>query len=199
MDDDKLNLVRPLLTVKELEAYQKHVDSGKPKLHPDKASQFFSLYLQGYQTADIVKMNPGFDLGVVVRARVDFGWDAQKEQYGKNLMDSVRQNVEKTTLEAAQFAADGMAVFRRLAGDHFRKYLQTGDARDLGPFADMNLKHYKEFVDLFMKATGQDTSAKQRVTGEVTHYHVADGSSPQTIDSTVSHEQLLELLSSGQK
>jgi hypothetical protein len=126
--------------------------------------------LQGYSVSDLVKQNPNYGslgLGLIVRARIECNWDEEREKYIQSLMSSVRQTVEKVTLESIQFASDGMAVFHRLAGDRFKKYLQTGDASTLGDFRDMSFKNYKDFVELLQKVTGQDIQ-KQRAEITVT-------------------------------
>lgn len=149
-----------LLSPQEVEALRKARASGESaRLSPQAAAQLFSLYLQGYSVSDLVKQNPNYGslgLGLIVRARIEYNWDEEREKYIQSLMSSVRQTVEKVTLESIQFASDGMAVFHRLAGDRFKKYLQTGDVSTLGDFRDMSFKNYKDFVELLQKLTGQD-------------------------------------------
>lgn len=71
-------------------------------------------------------------------------------------MTQVQAAVTKSTLEGLQFASDGMAVFHRLVGDKFRRYLQTGDPKDLGDMENMGFKTYKDLVELLQKLTGQE-------------------------------------------
>jgi hypothetical protein len=166
----------------ELEEYNKALKGHPLSLHT--SAQFFLLYLQGYSVADIVKVNPSFGslgLGLVLRARIDHGWDLQKEQYVASLMTQVRETVQKTQLEAIRFASDGMAVYHKMVGDKYRRYLQTGNLEDLGDLAYMSFKQYKEFAELTLKLTGQKVD-KQEISGHVTHTHVTD-SGPETVEA----------------
>jgi hypothetical protein len=157
-----------LLNEKELAAYRKYAESAKPALSPSTAAQFYALFLQAYTCEDILNQNPALGLGIIVKARIEHDWDLQRDQHTKVLMESVGTMVKKATLESIQFAHDGMAVFHRLAGTRFKKYLQTGEERDLGDWKDMSFKTYREFVELIQKLTGQDVS-KQQMSGEIRH------------------------------
>jgi hypothetical protein len=125
------------------------------------------LYLQGYGLEEIQRANPGFKLGILVKARIDNEWDRLKREYIETLMLSTRETVLKAQLEAVRFAADGMVVHQKLLGDAFRKYLQTGNEADLGSHKDqINIRNYKEYASLFMQLTGQDKKAQ--VSGDLT-------------------------------
>lgn len=129
------------------------------KLSPQTAAQFFGLFLSGYSTYQIYKQNPNFGVngwGLIVKARIEYDWDIEREKYIKSLMDQTRQAAEKSVLEGIQFASDGMAVFHKMMGGRFRRYLQTGNEEELGDFKDMTFRSYREFVDLLQKLTGTD-------------------------------------------
>lgn len=155
-----------LLSEAELDAYRKYVESGKPALSPTTAAQFYALFLQGYSTSEILKHHPALGLGIIVRARIDYDWDFQRDEYVRQLMTGVQATVQKSTLEAIQFASDGMAVFHRLAGKRFKEFLQTGDEKVLGDWKDLSFRTYKDFVEMLMRLTGQDD---KKVSGTVRH------------------------------
>jgi len=167
---DSLDKTTPSLTPEEqgaLELYQNGTD-GSVGLAPSTSAQFLQLYLQGYTTKEIQKLNPGFKLGLIVKARIEHGWDRQKSEYIDTLMTQTRESVQKTQLEAIRFASDGMAVHQRVLGDAFRRYLQTGDTEELGPHKDqITIRNYKEYVALMLQLTGQD--GKKQVSAEITH------------------------------
>lgn len=119
---------------------------------------------------EIAKLNVGFDVGAIVKAKVDLSWDEQRQKYMEDLSDSVRQAAAKASLETIHFASDALSVFHKLAGQKFRRYLQTGNEAELGDFSKMGFKTYKDFVELLMKLTGQDINKKQ-VVGQVLHTH----------------------------
>jgi hypothetical protein len=179
--ETKLTLVEreKALTAKELEAYHKYQESGKPPLAASTAANFFQLYLRGHTCEEIAAQNPAFGLGIIVKAKVDFDWDRQRDEHVQNLLDNIRQVVQTSQLEAVQFVAEGMAVYQKLAGDKFKRYLQSGTVEDLGDFKDISFKTYKDLLELLLKLTGQD--ATKKVQGVVEHRHsveaglVADG------------------------
>lgn len=162
-----------VLTPQELEAYRKYVEANKPPLAGSTSTQFFQVFLQGHTCEEIARLNPSFGLGIIVRARVDFDWDRQRDEHIQHLLDNIRSVVQTTQLEAVQFVAEGLAVYRKMAGSKFQKYLQSGKEEDLGDFKDMSFKTYKELLELLLKLTGQETTTK-KVQGVVEHRHTVE-------------------------
>lgn len=160
------------LTPRELEAYRKYMESGKAPLAASTATNFFQLYLQGHSTEEIAKLNPAFGLGIIVRARVEHDWDRLRKEHVEHLLDNIRQVVQTTQLEAVQFVAEGLAVYRKMAGEKFQRYLQSGKIEDLGDFKDMSFKTYKDLLELLLKLTGQEPAKK--VQGVVEHRHTVE-------------------------
>jgi len=148
-------------------------------------------------------MNPGFGLGIIVKARVEDGWDLRKEQYTDELYRGIAQKVQQTQTEAVGFAVDAMAAFHKMAGGHFRKYLQTGDKEDLGPYKDYSFRSYQEFVNLALKLTGQEGGPKKAQ--PAVHVHVNDspakvvGSSSTMIPVTATDSDTLEFLANNKE
>lgn len=164
-----------LLHPRELEAYKKYLDDRKPPLSPSTVANLFSLYLQGQSCEEIAALNPGFGIGAIVRARVDHEWDKLRDEHITHLMENARLTAHAAQLDAIRFIAEGLAAYRKLAGDKFKRFLQTGDEKDLGGFKDMSFKMYKELLELLFKLTGQDTPT-QKVVGNVVHTHTVDPS-----------------------
>ena len=151
MSPEQIERASRLLNERESEALRRLGEAADRRLSPASAAQFFSLFLQGYGTEEIARQNPalgGQGLGLIVRARLEYDWDAEREKHTRDLMSATRLALEKATLDGIQFASDGMAVFHRMVGDRFRKYLQTGDSDHLGDLKDMSLRTYRAFVDL---------------------------------------------------
>lgn len=161
-----------VLTPRELEAYRKYVADNKPPLAASTAANFFALYLQGHSCEEIAKLNSSFGLGIIVKARIDFDWDQQRLDHAKRLLDDIRQVVQTTQLEAVQFVAEGLAVYRKMAGEKFQKYLQSGKIEDLGDFQNMTFKNYKDLLEMLLKLTGQEQPKK--VQGFVEHRHTVE-------------------------
>lgn len=161
-----------VLTPKELEAYRKYLESGKPPLALSTSNSFFALFLNGHTCEEIAKLNPGMGLGIVVRARVDFDWDKQREEHIQGLLGNIRQTVQKTQLEGIRFVSDAITAYQKLAGEKFQRYLQTGKVEELGDLKEMSFKTYKDLLELMMKLTGQTQEQK------VTHHHKVESAKP---------------------
>lgn len=167
--------VEQYLTPTESEAYRKYVEAGKPSLSPTTSAEMLRLFLLGHSCEEIAKLNPGFGLGIIVKARIEHKWDQHKEEHLDALLGDVRRLVQQTQVESVRFVADAMAAFQKMAGEKFQRYVQTGDITHLGDFKDMGFKQYKDLLEMLQKLTGQETQKK--VGGEITHRHVVQESS----------------------
>lgn len=166
MKSDTLALSLSRLSPQEREAYQKYMDAGKPPLSPHVEVQLYALYLNGKGCEEIVRLNPNFTLGMVVRARVEHFWDYKRDAHIAGMLDTVRERVQQTQLEAVNFACDLLSATHKFQGDKLKKYLQTGNPEELSGLGNnLSLKVYKETVELLLKLTGQDKIQK----GEILH------------------------------
>jgi hypothetical protein len=161
--------LKPLdgLSQDERKAYEKHVSENKPPISPKTAAEFFELYLAGSSCSEIVRLNPGFGLGLVVRARIDHDWDARKAAYLDTLYQRTQEKYQRAQLEAIDFVADSMSVYRKLWGDRFKKFLQTNNPEDLHEYKDMSIKQYQVFTEMLLKMTGQDNPKQPMQIAEV--------------------------------
>ncbi len=164
----------PHLTEKEATELRFVVKAQQPVLGKALAEQLSNLFLQGLGCSEIHKANPTLSLGQIVRARVDYGWDGMREEYLRGLLSKARDVAQQAAMEGAQFVSLHMAAYQKLHGDRFRKYLQTGNAEDLGDSITLlTPSGYKAAVDMLLKVTGQDKV--QRVTGKIEHTVMAAG------------------------
>jgi hypothetical protein len=111
-----------------------------------------------------------------------------------NLTRQTAQAVTLTQLESIRFSTDAIAVFHKLMGDKFKKYLRSGNEEELGDFAKMNIKDYKGFINLFMQLTGQDPDKKPQL-AEITHKHEMVETKKEAIDVTPT--SILDMLENG--
>lgn len=158
-----------VLSADEQKAYAKYLQEKRPPLSPKTASELFELFLNGSTCQEIAALNPGFGLGIIVRARVDFGWDEKREEYLTNLYQKAREKVQKNQLEAVDFVGNAMAVYHKLWNTKFKKFLQTGNESELGDFKSMTPAQYKSICELLLKLTGQENVTKSKVSGEIVH------------------------------
>jgi hypothetical protein len=80
------------------------------------------------------------------------------------LFEGVRERVEQVQMESVLFTTDLLSSANKMFGDKLKKYIQTGDERELGALKVDSLKQYRDAVDLLLRLTGQ--SNKVEVTGE---------------------------------
>lgn len=194
MGNDRTEMIKSRLSPAELKAYEDY--AGKPSLAPSVQMQLYQLYLNGKSCDEIVRLNPNFNLGMVVRARVENLWDEKREAHIAQLLEGVRERVQQAQLEAVNFACDLLSAVHKLQGDKLKKYLQTGNAEELeGLGGNLSLKTYKDVIELLLKLTGQDKDNKKQVTGEVLHKHTveaAPGKPPSLTPSKAA--KILELI-----
>jgi hypothetical protein len=191
MDPAEIAIIKAKLTSNENQAYEKYIESqGKP-LAFSVQLQFYELFLSGSNCEEILRLNPAFPLGAIVKARIEGGWDTRREQYMAVMLDSVRERVQQTQLEAIYFAADLLSAAHKLHGDKLKKFKQTGNVEELGTLRIDSLKAYKEAVELLLKLTGQDKDSK--VKGEVLHRHTVE--QPVPVENTsLTPEQAAKVL-----
>jgi hypothetical protein len=161
-------VVESRLSHREEAAYRANLKAKEPPLSPDKQSQLFELYLRGTSLEQIARVNsPHLKLGHVVRASVEGGWWERRELYVQGMLDGLRGRVQQVQGEAVDFLADFLAVFHKLYGDRFKRFLQTGDEKELGGMMPTNLGQYRVLLELMLKATGQ--GEKKTIGGVVQH------------------------------
>lgn len=164
------------ITQRELDAYRMEISRHIAPLSPGTAANLYALFLRGITCDEIQRLNPGLNLGIIIRARIDNDWDAQKALYLKQLLEGVRERVKQAELEAIEYALHRMAAEHKFKGDKLKKFLQTGNPEDLNgiEIAGMSARGYKEAVENLLKITGQGPTNKQQISGDVFHHHVMD-------------------------
>lgn len=154
------------LNEREERAYQFHMEAfraGKEyALAPTVEAGLFELFLNGVPLEDIQRLNRGYRLGQIVRSAVEGGWHERKRDYTKKLMEAVEPRVQQVQSEAVAFASDLLAAAHKQHGDRLRRFLQTGDEKDLGDFSLSDLGKYAKGVELLLKLTGQDGAPKRK-------------------------------------
>jgi hypothetical protein len=145
-----------LLSPEEARAYRIYLKKNDPPLAPRIQAELFSLYLNGSSTEEIAALNPNFNLGMIVRAKVDGLWDLRRQEHLDHLLSTVKDRALQVQLESVVLTSDMLASANKMFGNKFKKFLQTGDDKELGTLKIDSLKQYRDAVDLFMKLTGQD-------------------------------------------
>jgi len=172
--EDPLEFLSP----KENHAYQYFLtrkdrkESMYAPIAPDAAAKLFGLYLNGLTLTEIWEQNQHFSLGQVVNSAVTDRWDLLKGDYNKRLLEQVSERAVLAQAEGVNFVVNMLTAAHKLHGEKAKKYLQTGKIEDLGPMAAMNVKSYKDLVELLQKLTGQENTTTSKVEGSVVHSHV---------------------------
>lgn len=194
-DEKKDSVVRVESHLNEREevALQQHLKAREPGLSPTLQAEMFELYLKGATLEEIARVNKGIRLGAIVRAWKEGDWHNRRLLYLKGLFDGLRERVQQAQGESVTFLSDLLATAHKLHGDKLRRYLQTGDEKELGDLAIKNLGQYKMALELLLKATGQDGQKTVKVSGQVKHEVDAQPNVPATV-GPMSSEQAMNIL-----
>ncbi|WNM70313.1 hypothetical protein [Myxococcus phage Mx1] len=190
-------------TAVERDAYQKWKRGpDTTPLSPTVAVKMYQLFLAGHTCEEISRINENrFPLGLILHSRIRFEWDRRRDEYLGHLFDDVAGVMRQRQVESALFLADLLAVAHREYGDKLKKYLQTGDEKDLPKnFKITSITMYKMTVDALMKVTGQDkpkSDGQPLVQIHAQNVGVSDGKE-KTLDGQSAHS-LLELLDMAEK
>lgn len=133
------------------------------------AVQMFQLYLNGSTLRQIWEVNKGLQFGQVVAAAVGGEWHRLREEHLLYLERTTDLRARQAVSEGVAFVGDLMAAANKLHGESTRRYLQSGNPEDLGPFGVGSIRQYKELVELMLKLSGLDKANK--VSGVVKHEH----------------------------
>ena len=131
----------------EIQEYERHCRSGKADLSPDVNKRLYELYLNGLSIQNIMELNPGFNSGQIVKARVDGRWDERKSKYLGEILGDVPARMRQLAAESLGFMSLLLNVAHKEHGLSLRKYLQTGNPKDLGEFRITNFKQYQAVID----------------------------------------------------
>jgi hypothetical protein len=161
------------LTERELREYRIFMRLNQPPMAPSTQEKFFQLFLSGINCEEIVRINPGgFSLGAIVRARIENNWDEKRLEHQRNLVATMRGNVQQTILETVEQLTLEMKVYNKLKRDKLLRYLQTGDEKELEGLSIGSTKTLKDVAEALLKLTGQDGEKKTMIGGTVEHRHV---------------------------
>ena len=155
------------LTTEERKAYEEYVESGRPPLSIQTSLQLYELFLQGSSCQDIAKIKTAFPLGMIVRARIDHGWDRRRQEHMDGLYEQVGGRIRQTIMESVNFVGDLMAVAHKLHGMKLKKFLITENPDDLGELNLFSFKQYKEAIEMLMKLSGSDNKKTVEHKGSV--------------------------------
>lgn len=169
------------LSADERLAYERHIKSGKGNLAADYSARLFQLFLLGVSVPDIVKLNPGLTLGQVAAARVNDSWDDRRSQHVAELLTETSSLLRTSASESLRFISLVLAVAHREHGECLKRYLATGDPKELGNFRIENIKQYQTVLDTLARLVGAD----QKKSVNHTHQIVGPEASPSAPDQGV--------------
>lgn len=165
--EQALERIKPLLTEGELFAWNYWQTSQQPALGADLNAKLFSLFLNGKRCDEIRRLNPAISLGQIVAARIEGDWDKRREDHLDNLLNATSQRVQQATLQTADLVCDMLAVADREHGDKLRRYLQTGDEKELGGLRVDSIFNLTKTIEALQKLTGQDRKSTVEHRGQV--------------------------------
>ena len=179
---------RALLSVPDLKLLNEYMLAGGKQLAPQTVGSFFELYLNGSDVAEIHRLNKAFPVEAIHWARIKYHWDSEKDRYINRLHMTVREKLLKTQAETVGLLSDMLAAANKKHGDKLKKYIQTGDEKDLaGALSIDSVNGLLKVVEGIQKITG---APPQKVTHEETlNVNVAT-----TTDGALSAETAAKIL-----
>lgn len=138
-----------------------YIGKKKPEIALVTAQKFFELFLGGEAVEEIHRLNPTFPMAAINWLRIKYDWDETKSKHMVALQRQVADKVLKAQLEATSLYSDLISATVRRYGDKIKKYLQTGDEKELGDsIAIDSLFQFTKTVEALQKVTGQDRNIK---------------------------------------
>ena len=161
VDEAYDELAQAALASKDYLLLKKYIFDGGKKLAPATAASFFELFLNGNEVDEIHRLNKAFPLESILDARIRYKWDEHKEYCAQALHSKIKDKLIRAQLETASLLADMLTAANKKHGDRLKKYLQTGDEKDLGDALTINsIPAMLKVVDRIQKITGQDRQHK---------------------------------------
>lgn len=134
-------------------------ERNRPPLSPVTAAKFYALFLNGSDCQEICRLNDGlYSVGMILEARVGYGWDRKRDQYLESLYSSISDRARQAQLESVAFVSDMLTATARLHGDKVKRFLQTGDENEIKDLPIKSMSGYKQLIEMLLKLTGQDKS-----------------------------------------
>lgn len=142
------------LTLRERAAYNSHLKDKDPPLGASTQGRLFELFLNGMSLEEIQRTTKDYRLGAIVRAFIEGDWETRRVEYVKQLLATIASRVAQVQSESVRFIADLLAVAHKQHGEKLRKYIQSGDEKDLGGFSIQSITVYRQVAETLIKITG---------------------------------------------
>jgi hypothetical protein len=111
---------------------------------------------------DLQGLNPLFPFGMLVQAKVEGLWDERRDAYIADVLADVPAKLRLTASEAVGFLSLQLQVAHKLQGEKLKRYLQTGDSKDLGDgFHIDSFKGYKSCIESLAKLIEVSTPKRE--------------------------------------
>ncbi len=138
-----------------------YIKNNGPELSLITANRFFELYLHGNSFSEIVELNPSFQKEPILWASIRYDWDKAREEYVKGIQTVIMQKVLKAELEVASLYSDMLSVTAKKNGGKLKKYLQTGNEKELdGALLPESILALGKVVEGLQKITGRDRNVR---------------------------------------
>lgn len=152
---------KAMLSAVEYQTLTSYIKNDGKELALITANKFFELYINGNSIEQIQELNPSFYTECIQWARVKYNWDKAKEDYINRLQRGIADKVLKAQLEATSLYADIISATVKKHGTRLKKYLQSGDVKDLAGVMQIdNIAQLGKVVEGLQKVTGQDRNIK---------------------------------------
>lgn len=151
------------LPAEDLVILTEYLAGGGHPLSPDAGARMYELFLHGSDAREIQRLNKAFPLGGILDAQVRYKWTQRRDQYYIELQDRVKDKVIKSQLETTELMTDILAAARKKHSDKLKKFIQSGDEKDLDGVMNIEtLQSLLKVTEGLLKITGQDRVTKTK-------------------------------------
>ena len=140
-----------------------YLAAGGHPLSPDASARMFELFLNGSDAREIHRLNKAFPLGAIMDAQVRYKWTTQRDAYIVERQSRVRDKVMKAQMETTELMTDVLAAARKKHSDKLKKFIQSGDEKDLEGVINIDtIQGLMKVTEGLLKITGQDRITKTK-------------------------------------
>jgi hypothetical protein len=151
------------LSPEDLTVLTEYLAAGGHPLSPDASARMFELFLNGSDAREIQRINKAFPLGGILDAQVRYKWTQKRDDYCSELQDKIKTKVLKAQMETTELMTDMLAAARRKHSDKLKKFIQSGDEKDLDGVINIeSLQGLLKVTEGLLKITGQDRVIKTK-------------------------------------
>lgn len=167
--DEYITLAQTDLPPEDLTALTEYLAAGGHPLSPEASARMYELFLNGSDAREVQRLNKAFPLGAILDSQVRYKWTEKRDAYCIELQDRIKSKVMKVQMETTELMTDMLSAAKRKHSDKLKKFIQTGDEKDLDGAINIDtIQSLLKVTEGLLKITGQDRTSTTKVKTENT-------------------------------